>query len=134
MDHSAPILANAEVLPEILTAKELEAFLRIDVKTIYSYVQRGLIPHMRIESNLRFSKHPVLRWLEEAQRRQFQVRGDIIRTTPTVLFGVPGRQQDLVVLVPLDEQDTVPDLSAAGRIQAEPAIEGVTVEFRSSSQ
>ncbi len=130
MDHSAPILANAEVLPEILTAKELEAFLRIDVKTIYSYVQRGLIPHIRIELNLRFSKHPVLRWLEEAQRRQFQ----IIRTTPTVLFGVSGRQQDLVVLVPLDEQDTVPDLSAAGRIQAEPAIEGVTVELRSSSQ
>ncbi len=130
MDHSAPILANAEVLPEILTAKELEAFLRIDVKTIYSYLQRGLIPHIRIESNLRFSKHPVLRWLEEAQRRQFQ----IIRTTPTVLFGVSGRQQDLVVLVPLDEQDTVPDLSAAGRIQAEPAIEGVTVELRSSSQ
>ncbi len=28
-------------------------------------------------------------------------------------------QQDLVVLVPLDEQDTVPDLSAAGRIQAD---------------
>ena len=112
MDHSAPILANAEVLPEILTAKELEAFLRIDVKTIYSYVQRGLIPHIRIELNLRFSKHPVLRWLEEAQRRQFQ----IIRTTPTVLFGVSGRQQDLVVLVPLDEQDTMPDLSAAGRI------------------
>jgi hypothetical protein len=36
MVHSAPILANAEALPEILTAKELEAFLRIDVKTIYS--------------------------------------------------------------------------------------------------
>src|SRR6266481_3976729 len=33
MAHSAPILTNAEALPEILTAKELEAFLRIDVKT-----------------------------------------------------------------------------------------------------
>jgi hypothetical protein len=54
--HSAPILANAEALLEILTARELEAFLRIDVKTIYSYVQRGLIPHMRIESNVRFSE------------------------------------------------------------------------------
>ena len=57
MDHSAPILANAESLPEILTAKELEAFWGIEVKTIYSKVQRGLIPHMRIESNVRFSKH-----------------------------------------------------------------------------
>jgi excisionase family DNA binding protein len=71
MGHSAPILASAEALPEILTARELEAFLRIDVKTIYSYVQRGLIPYMRIESNVRFSKHQVLRWLEE---RSFEPR------------------------------------------------------------
>jgi len=69
--HSTRILANVEILPETLSAKELEAFLRIDVKTIYNYVQRGLIPHMRIESNVRFSKHQVLRWLEE---RSFQPR------------------------------------------------------------
>jgi excisionase family DNA binding protein len=71
MDHSAPMLANFEALPEILTAQELEKFLRIDRKTIYSYVQRGIIPHMRIESNVRFSKHQVQRWLEE---RSFQPR------------------------------------------------------------
>ena len=71
MDPSAPRLANFEALPEILTAEELEKFLRIDRKTIYSYVQRGLIPHMRIESNVRFSKHQVQRWLEE---RSFQPR------------------------------------------------------------
>ncbi len=71
MGHSAPILTNAEALPEILTAKELEAWLRIDVKTIYAYVQRGIIPYMRIESNVRFSKHQVLEWLRE---RTFQPR------------------------------------------------------------
>jgi excisionase family DNA binding protein len=71
MGHSTPMLANAEALPDILTAKELEAFLRIDVKTIYSYVQRGLIPYMRIESSVRFSKHQVLEWLRE---RSFQPR------------------------------------------------------------
>jgi excisionase family DNA binding protein len=65
------MLANFEALPEILIAEELEKFLRIDRKTIYSYVQRGLIPHIRIESNLRFSKHQVQRWLEE---RSFQPR------------------------------------------------------------
>jgi len=57
MDLNAPILANVEALPDILTAKELEAFLRIDVKTIYRYVQLGLIPYLRMESNIRFSKH-----------------------------------------------------------------------------
>jgi hypothetical protein len=41
---------------ELLTAKEVEALLRIDVKTIYNYVQSGLIPYIRIQSNLRFVK------------------------------------------------------------------------------
>jgi len=35
------------------------------VKTIYKYVQLGRIPYVRMGSNIRFSKHQVLRWLEE---------------------------------------------------------------------
>ena len=71
MDPSAPILASLEVLPDMLTAKDLEAVQQIDRKTIYAYVQRGRIPYVRIESNVRFSKHPIMRWLEE---RCFQPR------------------------------------------------------------
>ncbi len=71
MDHSTPMLANFEALPEMLTAKDVEALLQIDRKTIYTYAERGLIPYVRIESNLRFSKHQVQRWLEE---RSFQPR------------------------------------------------------------
>jgi hypothetical protein len=77
-----------------------------------------------------------------AKRTMTQI-GELPKLTCSASVGVPteawcsrcrrAKQQDLVVLVPLDEQDTVPDLSAAGRIQAEPAIEGVTVEFCSSS-
>ena len=51
MDHSVPMLANFEALPDMLTAKDLE--------------------YSRIESNVRFSKHQVKRWLEE---RSFQPR------------------------------------------------------------
>ena len=69
--HNSPILANFEALPEMLTAKDLEALLQIDRKTIFSYVQRGLIPYIRIQSNVRFSKYQVQRWLEE---RSFQPR------------------------------------------------------------
>jgi excisionase family DNA binding protein len=71
MDHSAPMLANFEALPDMLSAKDLEALLQIDRKTIYAYVQRGIIPYSRIGSTVRFSKHQVLRWLEE---RSFQPR------------------------------------------------------------
>jgi predicted site-specific integrase-resolvase len=55
--------------PQMFTAKELEAILKIDVKTIYSYVQRGLIPYVRIQSNLRFPKQAILRWIEEQSYR-----------------------------------------------------------------
>ena len=68
---SAPLLVSFEALPDMLTAKDLEALLQIDRKTIYSYVQRGLIPYIRVESNVRFSKHQVLEWLEQ---RSFQPR------------------------------------------------------------
>jgi hypothetical protein len=39
--------ANASELPDLITAKDLEAILKIDAKTIYSYVQRGLIPYVQ---------------------------------------------------------------------------------------
>jgi excisionase family DNA binding protein len=55
----------AEETKELLTAKEVEELLRIDVKTIYGYVQRGLIPYVRIQSNLRFVKSDVLAWVAE---------------------------------------------------------------------
>jgi len=55
--------------PEMLTARELEVMLKIDVKTIYGYVQRGLIPYVRIQSNLRFSKREILAWIEEQSHR-----------------------------------------------------------------
>ena len=55
--------------PELLTARDLEALLKIDVKTIYSYVQRGLIPYVKIQSNLRFSKFEIFNWIEEHSHR-----------------------------------------------------------------
>ncbi len=52
---------------ELLTAKEVEELLRIDVKTVYSYAQRGLLPYVKIQSNLRFVKSEILKWMEEKQ-------------------------------------------------------------------
>ena len=49
----------------MLTAKELQQLLKISVKTIYSYVQRGLIPYVRIQSNVRFPKQRILEWIEQ---------------------------------------------------------------------
>ncbi|MEO5922216.1 MAG: helix-turn-helix domain-containing protein [Bryobacteraceae bacterium] len=64
-----PVSLPAHGPDDLLTAKELEDLLRIDVKTIYSYAQRGLIPYVRIQSNLRFVRSEVLAWLAERQFR-----------------------------------------------------------------
>ena len=52
---------------ELLTAKEVEELLRIDVKTVYSYVQRGILPYVKIQSNVRFVRSEILKWMEEKQ-------------------------------------------------------------------
>jgi excisionase family DNA binding protein len=52
-------------LCELLTVKELEALLKIDQKTIYRYVACGLIPYVRIQSNIRFIKWQIVKWVEE---------------------------------------------------------------------
>lgn len=54
---------SAELI--ILNVKELEAFLKIDQKTIYRYVSLGLIPYVRIQSNIRFIKRQIINWVEE---------------------------------------------------------------------
>jgi excisionase family DNA binding protein len=69
MGLSTPMLLNADSLPEILTARELEGFIRLDVKTIYAYVKSGQIPYMRMGSNLRFCKREILAWMEERHYR-----------------------------------------------------------------
>ena len=61
---------------DMLTAKELEAILKIDVKTIYSYVQRGLIPYVRIQSNVRFRRQEILDWVEAQSYQLRPVNGN----------------------------------------------------------
>jgi len=50
---------------EMFTAQELQQLLKISVKTIYSYVKRGLIPYVKIQSNVRFPKRRIPEWIEQ---------------------------------------------------------------------
>ena len=67
---------------EMLTAKELEAMLKIDVKTIYSYVQRGLIPYVRIQSNVRFVRQQIYEWIGEHNYRPRSANGNGAKRRP----------------------------------------------------
>ena len=64
---SAAVVPTPPDPNELMTAKEVEELLRIDVKTIYSYVKRGLLPYVKIQSNVRFLRPAILQWMEEKQ-------------------------------------------------------------------
>jgi excisionase family DNA binding protein len=52
-------------MDEMLTARELEQILKIDTKTIYRYVQQGLIPYVRIQSRIRFRSGQINEWIRK---------------------------------------------------------------------
>ena len=76
MDHRTTIHpTSSKEVPELLTAKELEGLLKIDVKTIYSYAERGLIPYVKIQSNIRFRKTEIHEWIEKQTYRPRPANG-----------------------------------------------------------
>ena len=54
---------------EFLTVRDLARLLKIDAKTIYRYVRKGLIPYTRIQSNIRFRYDEILQWIERRHVR-----------------------------------------------------------------
>jgi len=63
MDHNTPEIQTSS-REKLLKAADLEAWLDIDVNTVYGYVQQGLIPYIKIQSNVRFRKSEIEDWLE----------------------------------------------------------------------
>ena len=46
-----------------LTARDVAQMLAISEKTVYSYVSRNMIPHYKIEANVRFRPLELAEWL-----------------------------------------------------------------------
>ena len=57
----------------LLTAKELAGMLAISPKTIYSCVERNMIPYYKIEANIRFRARDVAKWLRDRAGSHFDV-------------------------------------------------------------
>ena len=57
----------------LLTAKEVAGMLSISPKTIYSYVERDMIPYYKIEANIRFRARDVAKWLRDRASSRFDV-------------------------------------------------------------
>jgi excisionase family DNA binding protein len=48
----------------LLTTKEVASILAISPKTVYAYVERNMIPHLKIETSVRFRGRDVAEWLK----------------------------------------------------------------------
>ena len=49
---------------EIMTAKEVASFLKISVKTVYSYANRRMMPiYWKFQNNVRLEKQQIMEWM-----------------------------------------------------------------------
>lgn len=63
---------NDEPNDEILTIKELAAYLKMVEKTIYRFVSEGKIPGFKVGSNWRFSKPEIENWIKSQNKGEIQ--------------------------------------------------------------
>jgi excisionase family DNA binding protein len=71
MDHNPPELESRPGADKLLRAEDLEAWLGVSRKTIYSWKERGLLPYVQLESAVRFRRKDIDEWLE---RRSYRPR------------------------------------------------------------
>lgn len=55
---------------EILTVKELAAYLRCHPSTVYRFVEREEVPYFKIGSDYRFRLSLINKWIEERSGRR----------------------------------------------------------------
>jgi excisionase family DNA binding protein len=62
------IIDHLKSSERLMTARELASILAISPKTIYSYAERNMIPHFKIEASIRFRGRDVAEWLHSHAR------------------------------------------------------------------
>ena len=65
--HHDP-MTNDPKPDEILTLKEVAAYLKLAERTVYLYSQTGRLPGIKIGSAWRFRRADIDQWLEEQRR------------------------------------------------------------------
>ncbi len=66
------IQSLAKDLPRFLTVKELAEMLRVRVRTVYSWVEEGLIPYHKAGRITVFRLDEILDWLEKKRTERGQ--------------------------------------------------------------
>lgn len=75
-------MSENEIVDEVMTIKEVSAYLRLGRSTVYKLVNEGKVPGRKVGGTWRFSKRRLDEWLQE--------RSD---TSPASLFQLNQRQE-----------------------------------------
>ena len=76
-DATAPALAAVErhlapappvALPDVMTVREVAAFLRLDRKTVYDAATRGELPARRVGRRVLISRAALVAWLASGDK------------------------------------------------------------------
>jgi excisionase family DNA binding protein len=80
-DGAPDVLDHLSRSERLMTARELASILAISPKTIYSYAERNMIPHFKIEANVRFRGRDIAEWLRNhaSFRREATTTGRSLR-------------------------------------------------------
>jgi excisionase family DNA binding protein len=68
MKTERPNLRELLTRGDLIAPEELAAGLRVARVTVYQWVRRGVIPHLKIEALVRFDPQEVQSWLESKRR------------------------------------------------------------------
>ena len=52
-------------MEQLKTIKDISKYLNVKERTIYSWINKGIIPHYKIESMVRFNLNTINEWLKE---------------------------------------------------------------------
>ena len=55
---------------EILTLKEVAAYLKLAEKTAYRRAAEGKLPGFKVGGSWRFKREDIQRWIEESKRKE----------------------------------------------------------------
>lgn len=51
-------------MEKLLTARQVSELLEVKISTVYDWVYRGMIPHVKLGRLIRFKKAEMFRWVE----------------------------------------------------------------------
>jgi excisionase family DNA binding protein len=70
-----PSLRDLLTRGDLISPEELAAGMRVARVTVYQWVRRGVIPHLKLEGVVRFDPQEVQAWLESKRRAALKAPG-----------------------------------------------------------